>query len=195
MISFVLILIYLIHTVYIAIFYFCQYYNVLHENLLLSGKTLTCSARKTLQKTMKQPKIPALATFDQMQTAKSFSKSIFSYQISYKNLNYKTRIEHENHNLVVIKFYYRIITICPNVYIPAGKIEEKAMQRSVFLCIWHCIFNADSTKTPSSSVTFQRFCRLGQRIYKRVYIFEEKAHYARGSLGRHHYLITNPMAA
>ena len=36
---------------------------------------------------------------------------------------------------------------------PAGKIAEKAMWRSVFLCIWHCIFNADSTKPPSSSVT------------------------------------------
>ena len=37
---------------------------------------------------------------------------------------------------------------------PAGKIAEKAMRRSVFLTTWHRILNADSTKTPSSSVTF-----------------------------------------
>ena len=46
-------------------------------------------------------------------------------------------------------------------YFPAGKIAEKAVWRSVFLTIWHCILNADSTKTHSSSVTFWRFCRLG----------------------------------
>ena len=38
----------------------------------------------------------------------------------------------------------------------AGKIAEKAMWRSVFLTIWHRILNANSTKTPSSSVTIQR---------------------------------------
>ena len=37
---------------------------------------------------------------------------------------------------------------------PAGKFAEKAVWRSVFLTIWHCILNADSTKTHSSSVTF-----------------------------------------
>ena len=36
----------------------------------------------------------------------------------------------------------------------AGTIAEKAMWRSVFFTIWHRILNADSTKTPSSSVTF-----------------------------------------
>ena len=41
---------------------------------------------------------------------------------------------------------------------PAGKIAEKAVLRSVFLTIWHRILNADSTKTPSFSVTFSRFC-------------------------------------
>ena len=34
--------------------------------------------------------------------------------------------------------------------IPAGKIAEKAMWRSVFLTIWHHILKGDSTKTPSS---------------------------------------------
>ena len=34
---------------------------------------------------------------------------------------------------------------------------------NVFLCIWYCILNADSTKTHSSSVTFERFCRLGKQ--------------------------------
>ena len=37
---------------------------------------------------------------------------------------------------------------------PAGKITEKAIWRSVILTIWHRILNADSAKTPSSSVTF-----------------------------------------
>ena len=41
-----------------------------------------------------------------------------------------------------------------NLICPAGKIAEKAMWRSVFLCIWYYIFNADSIKTPYSSVTF-----------------------------------------
>ena len=34
------------------------------------------------------------------------------------------------------------------------KIAEKAIWRSVFLTIWHRMLNADSTKDPSSSVTF-----------------------------------------
>ena len=37
---------------------------------------------------------------------------------------------------------------------PAGKIAEKPVWRSVFLTKWHCILNADSTKTHSSGVTF-----------------------------------------
>ena len=45
---------------------------------------------------------------------------------------------------------------------PAGKIAEKSVWRSVFLTIWHCILNVDSTKIHSSSVTFQWFCRLGR---------------------------------
>ena len=37
---------------------------------------------------------------------------------------------------------------------PAGKIAEKAVWRSVFLRIQHCILSADSTKTHSFRVTF-----------------------------------------
>ena len=40
---------------------------------------------------------------------------------------------------------------------PARNFSEKAVWRSVFLTIWHCILNADLTKTPSSSVTFSGF--------------------------------------
>ena len=40
------------------------------------------------------------------------------------------------------------------LFVPAAKIAEKAMWRSVFLTKWHRILNADSTKTHSSSVTF-----------------------------------------
>ena len=36
-------------------------------------------------------------------------------------------------------------------------IEGKAVWRSVFLTVQHCILNADSTKTPSSGVTFYPF--------------------------------------
>ena len=39
-------------------------------------------------------------------------------------------------------------------FIPAGKIAEQAVWRSVFLTIWHRMLNADSTKTPSFSFTF-----------------------------------------
>ena len=40
-------------------------------------------------------------------------------------------------------------------------VAEKAVWRSVFLTIWHCILNADLTKTHTSSVTFFAICRLG----------------------------------
>ena len=40
------------------------------------------------------------------------------------------------------------------IYNPAGKIAENAVWRSAFWTIWHCILNADSAKTHSSSVTF-----------------------------------------
>ena len=45
------------------------------------------------------------------------------------------------------------VTIPRKPYL-AGKIAEKAVRRSVFLTIWHCILYADSTKTHSSSVTY-----------------------------------------
>ena len=35
----------------------------------------------------------------------------------------------------------------------SGKITEKALWRSVFLTFWHCILNADSTKTHFTRVT------------------------------------------
>ena len=34
-----------------------------------------------------------------------------------------------------------------------AKLQEKVMWRSIFLSIWHRILNANSTKTPFSSVT------------------------------------------
>ena len=40
------------------------------------------------------------------------------------------------------------------VIIQPEKITEKVLWRSAFWTIWHCILNADSTKTPSSTVTF-----------------------------------------
>ena len=53
-------------------------------------------------------------------------------------------------------------------YKPAGKIAEKAVWMSVLLTMWHCILNADSTKTHPSSVTFWWFCRLGSTTYSRI---------------------------
>ena len=41
--------------------------------------------------------------------------------------------------------------------IPASKIAEKAMWRSVFLTIWHRILNADSTKTLPPVLLFSDF--------------------------------------
>ena len=54
----------------------------------------------------------------------------------------------------MISFKLKFIKINTN---PAGKIAEKAMWRSVFLTIWHCILNADSTKTPSSKWSLSDF--------------------------------------
>ena len=62
---------------------------------------------------------------------------------------------------ICLYFYFKVI--CTKTTNPAVKIAEKAVRRSVFLTKWHCILNADSTKTHSSSVTLQRFCRLGNR--------------------------------
>ena len=56
--------------------------------------------------------------------------------------------------LVLFKKSQKIFFSIYTMLYPAGKITEKAMWRSVFLTIWHRILNADSTKTPSSSVTF-----------------------------------------
>jgi len=39
---------------------------------------------------------------------------------------------------------------------PVGKIPEKAVCRSVFLTMWHCIFSAHSFR-----LFFWRFCPLG----------------------------------
>ena len=77
-----------------------------------------------------------------------------------KLFNYKTKpIKFEavfsaGSRKVVFTFYsYAFIYKKTSLY-PAGKIAEKAMWRSVFLTILHRILNADSTKTPSSSITF-----------------------------------------
>jgi len=47
------------------------------------------------------------------------------------------------------------------IYFPVGKIAEKAVYRSVFLTIWHCILSAELTKTHSFRLFFCRFCPLG----------------------------------
>ena len=86
-----------------------------------------------------------------------------------------------HHKNIVLCSYYRIFVIGSNIqkvqkvqktndidaktHSPAGKIAEKAMWKSVFLTISHRILNAVSTKTPSSSVTFKRFRRLGDMYY------------------------------
>ena len=58
--------------------------------------------------------------------------------------------------LFLISRYFFIVffkEIIINLF-PAGKISEKAVWRSVFFILWHCILNADSTKTHSFSVNF-----------------------------------------
>jgi len=46
-------------------------------------------------------------------------------------------------------------------HIPSGKINEKAVRRSVLLTIWHGILSAKLTKTHSFRLFFWRFCPLG----------------------------------
>ena len=58
-------------------------------------------------------------------------------------------------------------------------VEEcKKYYRSVFLCIWHCIFNADSTKILSSSVVLphtclQSFLKSQATIFSSFYFFSK----------------------
>ena len=63
---------------------------------------------------------------------------------------------HRNVEMTLLKRHSNVVCMVLQYGISdtAGKIAEKAMRRSVFLTIWHRILNADSTKTPSSSVTF-----------------------------------------
>jgi len=49
-----------------------------------------------------------------------------------------------------------------------GKIAEKAVCKSVFLTIWHCIFSAELTKTHSFRLFFQRFCPLGTLLNQNI---------------------------
>jgi len=43
-----------------------------------------------------------------------------------------------------------------------GEIADKAVRRSVFLTIWHCVLSAELTKNALlQTVLFWRFCPLG----------------------------------
>ena len=61
----------------------------------------------------------------------------------------------------------------PSKSVPSQPAKLQKLQcRSVFLTISHCILNADLTKTHSSSVTFQRFCRLGFNSNLNVIVYQ-----------------------
>ena len=62
-----------------------------------------------------------------------------SQQFSLSNFNYRRVLKKVSH---------------------AGKIAEKVVQRSAFLILWHCILNADITKSHSFRRTFVHFSRL-----------------------------------
>ena len=57
---------------------------------------------------------------------------------------------------------------------PAGKITEKPVWRSVFLSKWHCILNADSTKTHSSGSDFAGLADLPDPFGKHFLHFTKK---------------------
>ena len=69
-----------------------------------------------------------------------------------------------------------VLTSCASVlwmhltsYLSTDTVAEKAVWRSVFLCIWHCILSADSTKMHSFIVTFLGFFFSGWDIYKSMF--------------------------
>ena len=51
------------------------------------------------------------------------------------------------------------VTGKPEFSVMSGEMifVEKAVRRSVFLCIWHCILNADSTKLTPPVLLFSDF--------------------------------------
>jgi len=51
---------------------------------------------------------------------------------------------------------------------PVGKITEKAICRSVFLTLWHCILSAESTKTHSFRYTYLQLA-TSDFLYKSDY--------------------------
>ena len=89
----------------------------------------------------------------------------FRYKNVVKQTNFRMNVLFLHHNQFELSI--TLIHILLLSFYPAGKISEKAMRRSVFLTIWHRILNADSTKTPSSIVTFSRFFRLGSFFFER----------------------------
>ena len=83
--------------------------------------------------------------------------SIFLNLLFYfRGLMYHTTKLKSFQRKLVVWNHYKCLTVqVGSIHpFPAGKIAEKAMWRSIFLTIWHRMLNADSTKTPSSSVTF-----------------------------------------
>jgi len=64
-----------------------------------------------------------------------------------------------------------------------GKIAEKAVCRSVFLTMWHCILSAVLTKThsfrpiisPPNQLECSSICVEKMRCYKRVRLYEEES--------------------
>ena len=79
----------------------------------------------------------------------------FDMSISLRRLLSISRVAHSPGPLICINNPLSFYSGNSNPQlIPASKMAEKAMRGSTFLAIWHCIFNADSTKTLSSSVTF-----------------------------------------
>jgi len=48
-----------------------------------------------------------------------------------------------------------------NSLFPVGKVADKAVCRSVFLTIWHCILNVELTKNALLQTDLWRFCPLG----------------------------------
>jgi len=56
------------------------------------------------------------------------------------------------------------------IYTPVGKINEKAVCRSVFLTTWHCILSAELTKTHSFRLFFSDFAHWDSTdIYLRIW--------------------------
>ena len=81
--------------------------------------------------------------------------------LRYKHLITDKTLSYIKHAVTTAFIYSRLYSSHSwSIHPHRQTTRRKAMRWSVFLCSRHCILNADSTKTHSSSVLYSVFCWL-----------------------------------